>query len=106
MKTINISKDYTNIPGPRFARQGAFSGEEFRRKILLPAFKKARENKEMLEVVLDGTYGYFDSFLEESFGGLARELNDNSIFECFRFVSIENPTLPSKIKDFIDKAIK
>ena len=64
---LSVARDFTPHPGPRYARQGAGSGEAFR-KMLVEAFQKARR----LIVDLDGTSGFGSSFLDEAFGGLIR----------------------------------
>ena len=65
--SCNISKDFSSTPGPRYIREGDFSGELFRNEILLPIITEAIENKLKVIVDLDGTAGYGTSFLEESF---------------------------------------
>lgn len=69
---IIIGKDYSFTPGPRYEKEGAHSGEIFRKEILAPLFKQAISKKIKIVVNLDGTEGYGTSFLEESFGGLIR----------------------------------
>ena len=58
--------DFTKYPGGRFVKDGPGSGEQFRRDVLLPAFKQSGK----ICVLLEGAYGYPISFLEEAFGGL------------------------------------
>ena len=71
MITINIAKEFTRVPGPRYRDQGEGSGEEFREDHLKPAFERALKARDQLIVQLDGVrYGYPTSFLEEAFGGL------------------------------------
>lgn len=70
---LTIAKDYSRYPGPRYAEDGPFSGEEFRDKLLVPALKKAEQEGEKIVVNLDGARGYTASFLEEAFGGLIRK---------------------------------
>ena len=65
--TISVAKDFSPYPGPRYIRQGPYSGEKFRQK-LVEALKKA----ETVVVDLDGTTGFGSSFLDEAFGGLVR----------------------------------
>lgn len=101
MKTIVISKDYTLTPGPRKIRQGKYSGEDFRTKILVPNFDECLKNNSQLVVNLDGTYGYFDSFLEEAFGGLARIYTPKTVESILNIVSNEDPELKIKIHRFI-----
>jgi len=104
MKTLVIATDFTKTPGPRKAADGDFSAEEFRSKILKPKFEEARSKKEKLLVDLDGGFGYFDSFLEESFGGLAREYGIQPVLETLEFKSEEEPILLDKITKFIKMA--
>lgn len=97
---INIAQEYTKTPGGRFIREGKFSGEDFRIKILEPMYKEAKANKERLTVILDGGYGYGSSFLEEAFGGLVRSLKDPQISEII-IISEEEPKLIKDIKGYI-----
>jgi hypothetical protein len=87
MKThrISIAESFSDTPGPRLASQGLFSGEEFRTKFLGPAFRAAREENARLEIDLDGTEGYGSSFLDEVFGGLAREVGSDAVLETLEF---------------------
>jgi hypothetical protein len=70
---LKIAKAFSKAPGPRFTAEGDFSGEEFRKTVLEPAFRKAVDGQYILHVDMDGAAGYGTSFLEESFGGLIRE---------------------------------
>ena len=63
---IKIATDFSRIPGARYPIEGDFSGQEFRKKILLPQLKEAINNHEELIIDLDGTAGLGTSFLEES----------------------------------------
>ena len=65
---INIAKDFSKYPGPRYERLGKFSGEKFRDDILMSALGVGE-----VVVQLDGTVGYGSSFLHEAFGGAARK---------------------------------
>lgn len=105
MITINIAADYTKTPGGRFIAEGAYSGEDFRESVLKPKFLQALENNDQLTVILDGGYGYATSFLEEAFGGLAREIKNRKIKEII-IVSDEEPQLISKIQQYIEDALK
>ena len=71
MKTfrIHIAKDFSRFPAGRYEKDGQFSGEVFRRRLLVPALSKHSH----VSVNLDGTLGYGSSFLEEAFGGLVRK---------------------------------
>ena len=68
--TIDISRDFSDVPGGRFHSDGAYNGEDFRERLLVPALKKGA-----VTVILDNTEGFGSSFLEEAFGGLIRHHN-------------------------------
>ena len=99
---INISESYSKYPGPRYVELGPHSGEDFRKTVLLPALETGNE----VVVVLDGTFGYGSSFLEEAFGGLVREegLNQQEMLKRIRFISKEEPELLDEIRDYIMEA--
>ena len=105
MITINIATDYTKTPGGRFISEGEYSGQDFREKVLKPKFLQALENNDQLTVILDGGYGYSTSFLEEAFGGLAREMRNSKIKDII-IISEEEPQLISKIQQYITDALK
>lgn len=105
MITINIATDYTKTPGGRFISEGEYSGQAFREKVLKPKFLQALENNDQLTVILDGGYGYATSFLEEAFGGLAREMRNSKIKDII-IISEEEPQLISKIQQYITDALK
>lgn len=104
MLVINIAKEFTDTPGPRYIANGDFSGEAFREQILIPKYKQAIENNEKLEINLDGGYGYPSSFLEEAFGGLARIYEPQDVLNTLTFISNEEPPLIPAIKRFIEEA--
>lgn len=103
---INIAVDYSKTPGGRFKKEGPKSGEDFRIQKLEPAYKIAKDKGEKLTVVLDGGYGYATSFLEEAFGGLARDLKDPDILKIITIISEEEPALVEKIRSYIAEALK
>lgn len=72
--TIKIASDFSTKLGGRWKRLGPFSGEEFFDSILFKKFKEAQSRKSLLHIDLDGTSGYGSSFLDQSFGELARQL--------------------------------
>ncbi len=65
---ISVARDFSPHPGPRFKRQGPYSGELFR-KLLVEALGRHQQ----ITVDLDGTSGFGSSFLDEAFGGLVSE---------------------------------
>ena len=105
MIIINIAKDYSKMPGGRFAKEGPYSGEDFRKSILKPKNQEAKKKNKQLPVILDRGYGYATSFLEEAFGGLARELGDSNILNI-RIISDEAPALVAKIEGYIRDALR
>lgn len=103
---LNISKEFSKFPGPRFENEGKFSGEDFRENFLERKFAEALESNSILVVNLDGGAGYGTSFLEESFGGLVRKYQDIGLIkENIQFISKEEPYLIDDIFDYIDHAL-
>lgn len=103
---INICQDFSETPGARCRSDGPFSGEEFRETILKPYYLEATHRNEKLIVELDGGYGYPTSFLEEAFGGLAREFGSNAVIQRLDFVSRDEPPLIEEIRTYIISADK
>lgn len=104
MKSIRVA-DFTTLPGPRYVKEGPNSGEEFRETRLKPAFAAAQAAKEPLQIELDGAeFGYPASFLEESFGGLARDLGIECVQGGLAFVSNDEPLLEKEIRGYISNA--
>lgn len=98
---LNIAKDFSKFPGPRYKKLGKHSGEEFREKYLVNAM--SAEGK--YTIILDGTRGYGSSFLEEAFGGLVRVgYSQNQVLEKFTFVSNDEPELIDEIHHYIKSA--
>jgi len=105
-KILKISKIFSRTPGPRYIREGDYSGELFRNSLLAPAIEQAIKDNDIVKIDLDGTAGYGTSFLEESFGGLIREnqLNYNSIVKHVEFVSDEESYLSEDILQYLGDA--
>lgn len=106
MVKLSILRDFSRVPGPRYISEGAFSGELFRKEILLPKVLEAIKSNDKLEINLDGVSGYGTSFLEEAFGGLIRT---NHIDYCFLendmiLISKEDPDYIEEIKSYLRKA--
>lgn len=98
---IKICKDFSETPGARYKTEGKYSGEEFRDTILKPAFIKCNQQGEPLILDLDGGYGYPTSFLEEAFGGLAREFGEEKVNSILKFISNDEPSLEGEIRKYI-----
>ncbi len=105
MNKINfsIANDYTRKPGLRYRSQSDFSGEEFRENVLIELFDKVVSEGAILLINLDNTFGYGPSFLEESFGGLARERDPELVLKHVDFISLEEPYLKDEIIGYIKK---
>lgn len=103
MKTISVL-EFSEFPGPRNEKIGPNSGQKFRETVLLPAIK---EHKGEITIILDGTYGYGSSFLDESFAGLIRDGIDKEIVLQIanNVISNEDPSLKTEIIGWIQEAI-
>lgn len=104
MIVINISKDFTDTPGARYISEGEYSGELFRETILIPKYVEAIAAKAQLKIELDGGFGYATSFLEESFGGLARKYDIQEVLKTLIFESNDEPGLVEEIIEYIKKS--
>lgn len=72
---VRIADEYTILPGPRYREPGPHSGEQLREELLQPRLEDAMRGRRTLIVDLRGTtFGYPIGFLEEAFGGLARNV--------------------------------
>jgi len=99
---INIASDFTTTPGARKKADGDFSGEVFREKFLEDLFKIPNDDR-IIEITLDGVEGYPTSFLEESFGGLARRYGKERCKKKLKFISVEDNLLIKEIESYIEK---
>ena len=70
---INIAKEFSPVVGARYRTLGPYSGQAFYEEILEPKFQLAQLEGKKLEIFLDGVRSYSESFLDESFGVLARK---------------------------------
>lgn len=104
MITIDIAKDYTTTPGGRFIKEGPYSGEDFRINVLYPKYLEAKKAGIKLKIILDGCLGYPSSFIDESFGELARQLKNNRILDEMEIISNDQPWLIDYIKSRVDTA--
>jgi hypothetical protein len=103
-KTISVSKDFSETPGPRSKGEGDFSGEEFLERLLLPAYRQAVDDGGILLIDLDGAEGYATSFLEAAFGELARKFTPSEVLSHLDFKSDDEPYLIDEIKRYISEA--
>ena len=100
MKTeiINIARQFAKYPAGRYAKDGPFSGEAFRDKLLFPALCKEDTR---IVVQLDGTRGLASSFLEEAFGGLIRRGLTPSILHERLEIRSSDPSLIAEVEEYI-----
>lgn len=98
--TINISKDFTKTPGARYRTDGPFSGEEFREVLLEKHFMNPVDNYK-INIILDGVAGFPSSFLDESFGHIARKYGIERSLNRFNFISEEDDLLIAEIIETI-----
>jgi len=103
-KIISVANDFSKTPGPRYIKEGDFSGELFRSKILEPEYLNAVKENKKLEVNLDGTVGYATSFLEEAFGGLARIYSAEKVLAILTIISTEEEYYKDEVTQYINEA--
>ncbi|HZS70680.1 MAG TPA: STAS-like domain-containing protein [Candidatus Acidoferrum sp.] len=101
---LSIAKEFTEFPGPRKRTEGEFSGEQFLAELLRPRFVAARDAGASLFVELDGAAGYPTSFLEEAFGGLAREFGVEEVRRVLEIHCADEPYLVDQIWKYVDEA--
>jgi len=99
---INVARDFSVTPGARYRSDGDHSGQEFRETFLEQHFEEST-CKDRITIVLDGTSGFATSFLEETFGGLARKFGKDTCLKRLEFVSDEDSLLPDEIISYIER---
>lgn len=101
---INVSKDFSPTPGPRFIWQGEYSGEAFFINLLEPKFRQALEEKKTLVVDLTNTNGFGSSFLEESFGKLPTVFSVTEISNTLEMIT-RNRILGEEIEGYLYRSL-
>lgn len=104
MSRISVRENFSKTPGHRSPDDGPFSGELFLDDVLRPAFVDCRKRSEKLIVDLDGTSGYATSFLEASFGGLAREFPIDEVLQNVTVICGNEPYLVDEVTNYIREA--
>lgn len=102
---IRISRDYSETLGARYISDGEFSGEDFRENFLLPRFKEALKTGDHIVIDFDGGYGNPVSFVEEAFGGLARQYGAETVLKVLNiknFISYDEPSLIEEVENYIN----
>ena len=98
--------DFSETPGARHYSDGPDSGQEFREKVLVPAFQAALGDNAVLLVDLDGAFGYATSFLEEAFGGLAEKFGSQIVDEHIELKSDDEPSLKDEVHRYIRSGVR
>lgn len=101
---VSVAQEFSTTPGPRYKTEGDFSGEQFLAEVLFPRFQEAQAAGGTLLVDLDGTDGYATSFLDGSFGELARKLQPEEVLRVLRFKCDDEPSLIDEIEEYIREA--
>lgn len=97
---IDIGAEFGTSLGPRFRVLGDHSGEEFRERLLEPAFLKA----DKVVIHLDGIKTFSASFFEEAFGGLARKHGSGAALAKIQFSAVERAYLVPMIQEWMKDA--
>ena len=101
---IKVSRDFSETPGGRYAKEGKYSAEEFRDTILIARYREALRENATLLIDFDGCYGFSRSFLEEAFGGFVRKYHVRDSLQRIKFVATEDERIPGIVKEFISDA--
>lgn len=96
---IRVAEDFHSAPLGRVTEDGPFNGTRFRREHLIPALKEHQR----VRIILDGAM-MGSSFLEESFGGLARDNVTLQDVGRIELVSEEIPSYVEEIREYIHDA--
>jgi hypothetical protein len=100
MGKLSVAKDFSKFPAGRHESDGPYSGEVFRR-LLVEELRKGP-----VTVLLDDTFGYGSSFLEEAFGGLVRACGFTAV-DLHKNMTIEtsDPSLSKEVWSYVDDAL-
>lgn len=100
---LSVADDFSYQPGARYRWEGPYSAEEFTEEHVFPCFEEARRSGVKLVVDLDRTAGYATSFLEGTFGGLARRYGKGVVNETLEVISHDDPYLLNFISRYINR---
>ena len=105
LQSINISKDFTDAPWARFRTDGNFSGQEFYEDIVRPKYKSVidTDKKGKLFIDMDDTYGYWPSFLSETFWRLCAEFWRDDVWKHLEIKSDDNKLLIELIHEYANE---
>ena len=103
---IVVWQDFSVNPGARYRTDGPFSGQQFLEEHLEPKFDKAVQENHILEIDLDGVWGYPSSFVSGSFGKLSLKHGADKVLEHIHFKSEQSSLRLEKIINEIKKPRK
>lgn len=103
-RMISVAQDFSEFPGGRYYSDGPKSGQEFRETLLLPTFREVLSSGDTLVVDLDGAFGLARSFLEEAFGGLAREVGVDTVSKFLVVKATQDPRLKDRVLRYVNGA--
>ncbi|MAQ16552.1 MAG: hypothetical protein CMN30_17380 [Sandaracinus sp.] len=96
---IHIAKNYSPRLGGRYVRDGKFSGEDFRDRVLRPAFLA----NDKVSMNIDGTENISASFYEEALGGLVAEFGLKAVLEKLTIVAVERGYLVPRLLRWMEQ---
>lgn len=101
MSFVKIT-DFSPFPAGRYVTDGPYSGQAFRDNVLIP---QLTEN-DLVQVDLNGAFGFGSSFLEEAFGGLVRvgKFSLKTLKEKLKISSEDDPLVTDEIWSYIESA--
>lgn len=98
--TILRVADWTKTPGGRYRHITAWSGEEYRDKVLIPAL----DSSDIVEVNLDGVHGYGSGWLSEVFEALI-EKRGPDVRSRIRLTSTQFGYRVDQVYQWMDEAV-
>ena len=90
-KTVIRVADWSDTPGGRERKHGPWSAVQFYDERLGPAFDQALNDDSVVVIDLDGTAGFLPSFIEETFGGLARKHGTDVVLKHLDIICDDDP---------------
>lgn len=99
---FKIAEEFSIKPGPRFIREGSNSAELLLTTKLYSLFKDIIDSNEILVIDLDGTSGYATSFLEGTFGELARKYTPKLVLKHLEIISTKKSFYKDEIIEYIN----
>jgi len=103
---IHVAHDFYPRPSGRYLKDGQYTGEAFRKRLLVPKLQEIQKSGFKTELIIDFSDVTMagSSFLEEAFGGLVRTKLFSKDF-LNRVLVIKSPRRPI-INDRIELYIK